>query len=566
MSGDGTSLLTLIAGALVCGAPFDCDRSFDKYGGILVWLALMLYMFKALGAICDEYFVPSLEVIVEKLQLSNDVAGATFMAAGSSAPELFTSLVATFLIVNEGGVGTIVGSAIFNILIIVGVTCYVACKDEQLPIWWYPLSRDAFFYALSIVELMIILSDEEVRWYEGLIMVFSYVIYCIYMKFNPAIVDALGLKAPGREELVEEADHVQEEVKEGGAHAASLKIELSGCGGEGGALKEATVAEKAPGPPEHHLGRTVDPNQIGKNGTETNPGTVDDSHADPKAVSVPAGPVPELKVSPRVSWSAYELKHSPRGSPRGEQDQASKEHNPEHAVAATGSTGVTWGHKRTSCNLATLEGGGAAPESVELEEEVKTCSWKDPSSWPIRDPLLWFWEVTMPTPENHYWILFTLSIVYIGCCTYVMVDATARVGTILHIPTLAMALVFLAAGTSIPDALGSVAVAKQGEGDMAVANALGSNVFDILVGLGIPWTIKNAMGKEVKFEGKWKELVWDIVILCFVLILFIGALFVNRWYLTRRIGIVLLSFYVLFLIYALPLSVWVFELKKVDDS
>ena len=53
-------------------------------------------------------FVPSLEAISEKLDLSEDVAGATFMAAGSSAPELFTS-VAGVGVESDVGVGTIVG-------------------------------------------------------------------------------------------------------------------------------------------------------------------------------------------------------------------------------------------------------------------------------------------------------------------------------------------------------------------------------------------------------------------------------------------------------------------------
>lgn len=60
--------------------------------------------------VCDDFFVPSLEVIVEKLKLSEDVAGATFMAAGSSAPELFTSLMGVAQ-ETDVGVGTIVGYA-----------------------------------------------------------------------------------------------------------------------------------------------------------------------------------------------------------------------------------------------------------------------------------------------------------------------------------------------------------------------------------------------------------------------------------------------------------------------
>ena len=50
-------------------------------------------MFGALTSICDDYFVPSLEQITNKLHMGSDVAGATFMAAGSSAPQLFASLI-----------------------------------------------------------------------------------------------------------------------------------------------------------------------------------------------------------------------------------------------------------------------------------------------------------------------------------------------------------------------------------------------------------------------------------------------------------------------------------------
>ena len=53
-------------------------------------------MFAGIAIVCDDYFVPALEKIVEKLELSDDVAGATFMAAGSSAPELFTSVIGKF--------------------------------------------------------------------------------------------------------------------------------------------------------------------------------------------------------------------------------------------------------------------------------------------------------------------------------------------------------------------------------------------------------------------------------------------------------------------------------------
>ncbi len=50
-------------------------------------------MFGAITIICDDYFVPALDVICERCNLQSDVAGATFMALGSSAPELFASVI-----------------------------------------------------------------------------------------------------------------------------------------------------------------------------------------------------------------------------------------------------------------------------------------------------------------------------------------------------------------------------------------------------------------------------------------------------------------------------------------
>merc|ERR1712070_1197755 len=61
------------------------------------------------------------------------------------------------------------------------------------------------------------------------------------------------------------------------------------------------------------------------------------------------------------------------------------------------------------------------------------------------------------------------------------------IGCVFGIPDAVMGLTFLAAGTSVPDLLTSVVVAKQGRGDMAVSSSIGSNIFDVLIGLPLPW-------------------------------------------------------------------------------
>ena len=57
-----------------------------------------------------------------------------------------------------------------------------------------------------------------------------------------------------------------------------------------------------------------------------------------------------------------------------------------------------------------------------------------------------------------------------------MVWMITVIGFTLGIPDTVMGLTFIAAGVSVPDCLSGVAVVKEGHGDMAISNAIGSNV------------------------------------------------------------------------------------------
>jgi solute carrier family 24 (sodium/potassium/calcium exchanger), member 4 len=47
-------------------------------------------------------------------------------------------------------------------------------------------------------------------------------------------------------------------------------------------------------------------------------------------------------------------------------------------------------------------------------------------------------------------------------------------------------------GMSVPEAVSSVIVTNQGHGAMGISNSIGSNTFDILLCLGLPWLVKSA--------------------------------------------------------------------------
>lgn len=153
-----------------------------RRGWVLLHIVGMMYMFVSLAIVCDEFFVPALGVITDKLAISDDVAGATFMAAGGSAPELFTSLIGVFIAHSNVGIGTIVGSAVFNILFVIGM-CALFSR-EILHLTWWPLFRDVSFYILDLILLIIFFLDNVIMWWESMMLVACYSLYVVFMKFN----------------------------------------------------------------------------------------------------------------------------------------------------------------------------------------------------------------------------------------------------------------------------------------------------------------------------------------------------------------------------------------------
>jgi hypothetical protein len=152
-------------------------------GAVVFYILGVIYMFVALAIVCDEFFVPALDVIIEKLGCSEDVAGATFMAAGGSAPELFTSIIGVFIAFSDVGIGTIVGSAVFNILFVIGM-CALFSKTV-LHLTWWPLLRDCTFYSISLLTLIGFFVDNQIVWYEALGLLCIYFAYVAFMKINP---------------------------------------------------------------------------------------------------------------------------------------------------------------------------------------------------------------------------------------------------------------------------------------------------------------------------------------------------------------------------------------------
>ncbi|XP_053093264.1 sodium/potassium/calcium exchanger 4a isoform X4 [Pangasianodon hypophthalmus] len=181
-------------------------------GAVLLHIFAAVYMFLALAIVCDDYFVTSLEKICEKLHLSEDVAGATFMAAGSSAPELFASVIGVFITHGDVGVGTIVGSAVFNVLCIIGVCGIFA--GQVVFLTKFAVFRDSLYYTLSVVALIVFIYDGQIMWWESLVLMVMYIGYIIIMKFNTSMQNYFSGK---EDKSVSNGNAVISELEDGNA-------------------------------------------------------------------------------------------------------------------------------------------------------------------------------------------------------------------------------------------------------------------------------------------------------------------------------------------------------------
>jgi cation:H+ antiporter len=84
------------------------------------------------------------------------------------------------------------------------------------------------------------------------------------------------------------------------------------------------------------------------------------------------------------------------------------------------------------------------------------------------------------------WTLLAVSSLVIGAACYALSWAVIALSEWMQIPSYFTAVVFAAAATSVPDTILSVKDAQQGDYDDAIANAVGSNIFDVTVCLGLP--------------------------------------------------------------------------------
>jgi len=185
--------------------------------------------------------------------------------------------------------------------------------------------------------------------------------------------------------------------------------------------------------------------------------------------------------------------------------------------------------------------------------------WKDRLVYIIKAPIMFpmyltMFDVRKPEKIRFYPWTFFMSTIWIGAYSYLMVWWATVVGDTFEIPTSIMGLTFLAAGTSIPDLITSVLVARKGFGDMAVSSSIGSNMFDITVGLPVPWMAYIAANAGISINVSSDGLFCSVLMLFLMLVSVVITIALSKWQMSKLLGGVMFLLYIIFIVLSLLLE------------
>ncbi len=142
--------------------------------------------------------------------------------------------------------------------------------------------------------------------------------------------------------------------------------------------------------------------------------------------------------------------------------------------------------------------------------------------------------------KNFLVIIFSISILIIG--TQIFLDSSVTIATFFGVPNYVIGLSMTAIGTSIPELAASIQSARRKNIDFIIGNILGSNIFNIVLVLGLVGLVDYNSQSFIGYD----EFIRDISMIILTTILLIVIARNYNVYLSRFVGVVLFSGFLIY--------------------
>lgn len=125
----------------------------------------------------SNFIVSSSQIIALRLGMSETLIGLTIVAVGTSLPELVTSITASIKGENDIAIGNAIGSNVFNILFILGITSLI----KPIPVESKVFFDLSFLVIGTIFTFLLVITKKQVSRIEGILLSIPYIGYMIYI-------------------------------------------------------------------------------------------------------------------------------------------------------------------------------------------------------------------------------------------------------------------------------------------------------------------------------------------------------------------------------------------------
>ena len=144
-------------------------------------------------------------------------------------------------------------------------------------------------------------------------------------------------------------------------------------------------------------------------------------------------------------------------------------------------------------------------------------------------------------PKSIFYVLFSGLLLWLGSET--LIKSAISVANKYEISQRVISVTMVAIGTSIPELAASVVASIKKQNDLSIGNLIGSNIFNLLVVIGITSTVLPI--EQIDSKIIFNDMLWVILFSAIILPL---AYLKRRNILTRKKGIILLTLYLIFII------------------
>merc|ERR1719341_2859072 len=151
-------------------------------------------------------------------------------------------------------------------------------------------------------------------------------------------------------------------------------------------------------------------------------------------------------------------------------------------------------------------------------------------------------------------------IIWMSIFAYCLVWWASIVGEVTGLTQSTLGITFIAAGCSVPDLVIACIVARAGQGDVAVSSSFGSNLFDITVGLPLPWLIFMLIYQVPSVKVSSIGIAWDCVTILLMLFMVIASIVGFKWKMSKSMGLLMMTLYVVFIVVSVCISQCVFAI------